>query len=80
VVPEGLNVPYIYAKPRHDRKGNLLAEVPRYRNKQALMYDREPVDYLAPHRNYAFVDLRKMQGHGKVLEDADEQIVVRRRT
>jgi hypothetical protein len=75
VVPEGLNVPYIYAKPRHDRKGNLLAEVPRYRNKQALMYDRDPVDYLAPHRNYAFVDHRKMTGHGKVLEDPDEQIV-----
>jgi hypothetical protein len=46
----------------HDRKGKLLAEVPRYRNKHALMYGREPVDYLEPHRKYAFVDLRKMGG------------------
>lgn len=75
VIPEGLNVPYIYAKPRHDRKGNLLAQVPRYRNKYGLMYEREPFDYLQPHRNYAFVDLRKMPRHGKVLEDLDEQIV-----
>lgn len=75
VLPEGLNVPYIYAKPRHDRKGNLLAQVPRYRNKYGLMYDREPADFLQAHRNYAFVDLRKMSGHGKVLEDLDEQIV-----
>jgi hypothetical protein len=75
VIPEGLNVPYIYAMPKQTRKGVLLAEVPRYRNKYGLMYDKEPVDWLQPHRNYAFVDLRKMQGHGKVLEDLDEQIV-----
>lgn len=75
VVPEGLNVPYIYAKPRHDRKGNLLAEVPRYRNKAALAYDREPVDHLVAHRNYAFVAQLKLPRVGKALEDADEQVV-----
>lgn len=75
VLPEGLNVPYVYAKPRHDRKGNLLAEVPRYRNRLALQYDKEPVDLLQPHRNYAFVAMHKLPRHGKVLEDPDEQVV-----
>ncbi|MBL9105439.1 MAG: L,D-transpeptidase [Myxococcales bacterium] len=75
VLPEGLNVPYIYAKPKHDRKGNLLVEVPRYRNKLALQYDKEPLDFMAPHRNYAFVAVHKLPRHGKVLEDALEQMV-----
>ena len=75
VVPEGLVVPYIYAKPRADRKGKLLAEVPRYRTRQALMNGREPSDYLEANRQYAFVDLRPLGGFGKVYEDADEQVV-----
>jgi hypothetical protein len=75
VLPEGLVVPYIYAKPKQDRKGRLKAEVPRYRNKWGLIYDKEPADWLVGNRNYAFVDLRTLPGHGKVLEDADEQVV-----
>ena len=75
LVPEGLVVPYLYAKPRADRKGKLLAEVPRYRSRYALMNGREPVDYLEANRQYAFVDLRPLPGFGKIYEDADEQVV-----
>lgn len=75
VLPEGLSVPYIYAKPRADRKGNLLAEVPRYRTRLALQYDKEPIDYMQPHRNYAFVAMHKLPRHGKVLEDPEEQFI-----
>ena len=75
VVPEGLVVPYLYAKPRADRKGKLLAEVPRYRSRAALVNGREPEDWLEPNRQYAFVDLRQQPGHGKIYEDADERVV-----
>ncbi|MBK9758222.1 MAG: L,D-transpeptidase [Nannocystis sp.] len=75
LVPEGLVVPYLYAKPRADRKGKLLAEVPRYRSRYSLMNGREPVDYLEANRQYAFVDLRPLPGFGKIYEDADEQVV-----
>ena len=75
LVPEGLVVPYLYAKPRADRKGKLLAEVPRYRSRVSLMNGREPVDYLEANRQYAFVDLRPLGGFGKIYEDADEQVV-----
>jgi hypothetical protein len=75
VVPDGQVVPYVYAKPRADRKGKLLAEVPRYRTRYALMNGREPTDYLEPNRQYAFVQLRPLGGFGKVYEDADEQVV-----
>lgn len=74
-VPEGLVVPYLYAKPRADRKGNLLAEVPRYKTMSALLGGREPADYLEPNRQYAFVELKTQPGHGKVYIDADEQVV-----
>ncbi len=74
-VPEGLVVPYLYAKPRADRKGNLLAEVPRYKTLTALLSGREPGDYLEPNRQYAFVELKTSSGHGKVYIDADEQVV-----
>lgn len=74
-VPEGLVVPYLYAKPRADRKGKLLAEVPRYKNMAALLGGREPVDFLEPNRQYAFVELKTQPGHGKVYIDADEQVV-----
>ncbi len=70
VLPEGQFLPYVYAKPRADRKGKLLAEVPRYRTRHALMNGREPVDYLEPNRQYAFVELRPLGGFGKVYEDA----------
>jgi hypothetical protein len=75
LVPEGLVVPYLYAKPRADRKGNLLAEVPRYKNLSALLNGREPVDYLQPNRQYAFVELKSQPGHGKLYIDAYEQVV-----
>jgi hypothetical protein len=75
VVPEGLVVPFLYAKPKADRKGKLLAEVPRYKSRFALTGGREPDDWLEPNRQYAFVDLRPLPGHGNVYEDADEQIV-----
>lgn len=74
-VPEGLVVPYLYAKPRADRKGVLLAEVPRYKSVSALLGGREPVDFLEPNRQYAFVELKTLPGHGKVYIDADEQVV-----
>ncbi len=74
-VPEGLVVPYLYAKPRADRKGKLLAEVPRYKNMAALLGGREPVDFLEPNRQYAFVELKTQPGHGKVYIDADEMVV-----
>lgn len=75
VVPEGLTVPFIYAKPKADRKGKLLAEVPRYKSKSALIADREPVDYLAPNHQYAFVAEELVPGRGKVVVDEDEQVV-----
>jgi hypothetical protein len=74
-VPEGLVVPYLYAKPRADRKGALLAEVPRYKSVAALLGGREPVDYLEPNRQYAFVELKTVPGHGKVYIDVDGQAV-----
>ncbi len=74
-VPEGLLVPYIYAKPNADRKGKLLAEVPRYRNKAALLAGKEPVDYLAANHQYAFVEELTIPGHGDFLRDEDDQLV-----
>lgn len=75
IVPEGLVVPYIYAKPRADRKGNLLAEVPRYRNKSAYVSGREPVDLLVANHQYAFVAEENVPGFGKVVVDEDDQVV-----
>ena len=75
VVPEGLLVPYIYAKPKADRKGNLLAEVPRYRNRAALLAGKEPVDFLVANRQYAFVEELEIPGHGEFLRDEDDQLV-----
>ena len=78
LVPEGQVVPFIYAKPKADRKGKLLAEVPRWRTRHALTGGREPHDHLEANRQYAFVDLRPVPGHGKIYEDADEQVVLAR--
>jgi lipoprotein-anchoring transpeptidase ErfK/SrfK len=78
IVPEGQVVPFIYAKPKADRKGKLLAEVPRWRTRHALTSGREPEDYLEANRQYAFVDLRPIPGHGKIYEDADERVVLAR--
>lgn len=75
ILPEGLLVPYIYAKPKADRKGNLLAEVPRHRNRAALLSGREPVDYLVANRQYAFVEELEIPGHGEFLRDEDDQLV-----
>jgi len=78
LVPEGQVVPFIYAKPKADRKGKLLAEVPRWRTRHALSGGREPESYLEENRQYAFADLRPLGGHGKIYEDADEQVVLAR--
>lgn len=75
VVPEGMIVPFIYARPKADRRGNLLAEIPRYKNQAAYVHKKDPVDYLGPHRKYAFVEEIPIPGHGKVLRDAEDQIV-----
>lgn len=75
IVPEGLVVPFIYAKPKADRKGNLLAEVARFKNKAAYIGRKEPLDFLEPHRQYAFVEELKIPGFGTVLRDEDDQIV-----
>ncbi|MCY1062363.1 L,D-transpeptidase [Nannocystis sp. SCPEA4] len=75
LIPEGLLVPFIYAKPRADRRGNLLAEVPRYKSKFALTSGAEPLEILAANHQYAFVEELQIPGHGKVMLDEDEQVV-----
>ncbi|WP_434427982.1 hypothetical protein [Nannocystis pusilla] len=44
LIPEGLLVPFIYAKPKADRQGNLLVEVPRYKSKFAFTQGAEPLE------------------------------------
>ncbi|WAS99046.1 L,D-transpeptidase [Nannocystis punicea] len=74
-IPEGLLVPFIYAKPKADRQGNLLFEVPRFKSKFALTQGAEPLEILAANHQYAFVEELQIPGHGKVMLDADEQVV-----
>ncbi|MCY0985528.1 L,D-transpeptidase [Nannocystis sp. ILAH1] len=75
LIPEGLLVPFIYAKPRADRQGNLLVEVPRYKSKFALTQGAEPLEILAANHQYAFVEEIQIPGHGKVMLDGAEQVV-----
>src|SRR5690606_12857176 len=58
-----------------DRRGNLLAEVPRYKKLYAYTSGAEPLDLLEANHQYAFVAELPVPGHGKVLVDADEQVV-----
>lgn len=74
-MPAGRVVPYVYAKPRADRAGQLLAPVPRYRNAAALARGDEPRDWLAPHHQYAFVASQKVPGVGTVLVDRSRRAV-----
>jgi hypothetical protein len=74
-MPAGRVVPYVYAKPRADRAGQLLAPVPRYRNAAALARGDEPRDWLAPHHQYAFVASQKLPGVGTVLVDRSRRAV-----
>ena len=72
---EGAILPFIYAKPRADRKGALLAEVPRYPSARALLSGGKAVDSLVAHRQYAFVEVIKRPSVGDVLVDRDGQAV-----
>lgn len=74
-VPAGRVVPYVYAKPKADRAGQLLAPVPRYRNAAALVRGDEPRDWLEAHHQYAFVASQKVPGIGTVLVDRSRRAV-----
>lgn len=75
-VPAGRVVPYVYAKAKADRSGQLLAPVPRYKNAAALARGDEPRDWLAPHHQYAFVASQRVPGVGAVLVDRSRRAVV----
>ena len=72
---DGREVPYIYAKPKADRAGKLLAPVPRYRSVAALQRGDAPVDWLEAHHQYAFVESRRVAGVGVVLVDRSRRAV-----
>jgi hypothetical protein len=67
-LPEGRVVPFLYAKARADRAGELLAPVPRYRSAAALAAGEAPLDWLRPHHEYAFVESRRVDGATVVLD------------
>ncbi|MCB9755269.1 MAG: L,D-transpeptidase [Myxococcales bacterium] len=75
VLPEGLNVPYIYAHPEQDRAGNVAIPVPRYRSKFGLFRGQKPSEYLVGNRQYAFVELKRSAKFGKYLVDEHERVV-----
>ncbi|MEZ4383686.1 MAG: L,D-transpeptidase [Nannocystaceae bacterium] len=75
VVPEGEILPFIYAKPKQDRKGNLEAIVPRYRSYRHLRQERGQVDALVANRQYAFVEKIRRPSVGHVYVDAEGQAV-----
>lgn len=72
---DGRVVPYIYAKPRADRAGKLIAPVPRHRSVAALQRGDAPVDWLEAHHQYAFVESRRVPGVGVVLLDRSRRAV-----
>lgn len=74
-VPAGRVVPYVYAKARADRAGELLAPVPRHRNAAALARGEAPRDWLEAHHQYAFVASQKVPGVGTVLLDRSRRAV-----
>ncbi|MCA9658127.1 MAG: L,D-transpeptidase family protein, partial [Myxococcales bacterium] len=75
VVPEGEILPFIYAKPKQDRKGNLEAIVPRYRSFRHLRRERGQVDTLVANRQYAFVEKIRRPSVGHVYVDPEGQAV-----
>jgi hypothetical protein len=72
---EGELLPFIYAKPRADRKGELLAPVPRYRSSRDLLAGKAPVDQLGPHRQYAFTEVMRRGSVGDIYVDRDGRAV-----
>ena len=74
-VPAGRVVPYVYAKARANKAGELLAPVPRHRNAAALARGDAPRDWLEPHHQYAFVASQKVPGVGTVLLDRSRRAV-----
>ncbi len=75
IVAPGRVVPFVYAKPRADAAGVLLAPVPRYRSVAALAAGEAPVDWLQAHHQYAFVESRRVAGVGLVLIDRNRRAV-----
>lgn len=72
---EGRSVPFIYAKPKIlDKKTEAIAQVPRYRDRQAFVRGDAPIDYLGPDRQYTFVKTKLRRG-GLLLFDADDRVV-----
>lgn len=74
-VAEGGILPFVYAKPRADRKGQLLAEVPRYRSVRDALRGAKPVDSLVAHRQYAFTEVIRRPSVGDLYVDLDGQAV-----
>ncbi len=72
---EGAIVPFIYAKPRQDRKGNLDAEIPRYRSYRQLRQGRPTSDGLVANRQYAFVERIWRPSVGHVFVDEEGRAV-----
>lgn len=76
-LPEGQRLPFIYAKPRVlDRKTEAIASVPRFRDHLAYRRGEEPLDFLAPDRQYAFVKTRKRNGRVTLVDDDDRVVPV----
>jgi len=71
----GQDVPFIYARPKVlDRKSEAIAEVPRYRDRQAYARGEPPIDTLGPDRQFTFVET-KLRSGGLLLIDADDRVV-----
>ena len=75
VLAEGAIVPFIYAKPKQDRKGNLDAEIPRYRSYRQLRQGRPTSDALVANRQYAFVERIWRPSVGHVFVDVEGRAV-----
>ncbi len=75
VVPAGRVVPFTYAKARADKAGQLLAPVPRFRSLTAMVAGEQPLDWLQPHHQYAFVESRRVAEVGLVLFDRNRRVV-----
>ena len=74
-LPEGRLLPFIYAKPRVlDRKTEAIASVPRYRDHLAFRRGEQPLDFLAPDRQYAFLKERKRNGRVTLVDDDDRVV------
>lgn len=74
-MPAGRVVPYVYAKPKADKAGELLAPVPRWRSAAALARGDAPRDWLEPHHQYAFVASQRVPGVGVVYLDRSRRAV-----